>query len=327
MKRLFFTSILVIINISFGICASYYTRSTGVWTGNIWGTTTTGTGSALPALANGDILYIDDNISLTSIVSIGANITIVISARLEISGQLTVGSGSGFQLSSGGQIIPNGPGNSEKIFIGTGPSEWTGNDGTIAGPGSFSNGWVCCTLPIKLREFRGIVSENHTVVLHWTTIMEENFSKFVVQRSPTGTTFYDLAEIAASGRNKSNFETSYSFEDVLPLAGFNYYRLKGIDVDGAFEIFDPIFVRLDARATVSVYPNPVTNSQIKIHLNFTPGENDRVRIFNQYGTEVLETSVTELNTALGLGASLSTGVYYLKYSSTSFNSTVKLVVK
>jgi hypothetical protein len=188
-------------------------------------------------------------------------------------------------------------------------------------------GGPSCSLPIKLGEFRGIVSENNTVVLHWTTIMEENFSKFVLQRSSTGTTFHDLAEIAASGRDKFNIKTSYAFEDVLPLAGFNYYRLKAVDLDGAFEIFDPICIRLDAGAKVSVYPNPMTGSEIEIHLNFSPGENDRLKIFNQYGAEVLENSVTEFNTALSFEKNLPTGIYYLRYSSSTFNSTVRLVVK
>jgi hypothetical protein len=71
----------------------------------------------------------------------------------------------------------------------------------------------------------------------------------------------------------------------------------------------------------------MTGSEIKIQLNFSPGDNDRLRIFNQYGAEVLEASVTELTTSLSLRENLSAGIYYLRYSASSFNSTVKLVVK
>ena len=47
-------------------CATYYTAASGEISGNIWSTTTNGTPGALPALVNGDIIYIDDNISITA---------------------------------------------------------------------------------------------------------------------------------------------------------------------------------------------------------------------------------------------------------------------
>jgi hypothetical protein len=110
-------------------CATYYTAASGEISGNIWSTTTNGTPGALPALANGDIIYIDDNVSITTgnfTAWQNVNLTIYLNATLSIQDQLALSQTTSiiFQTSSA-KVIGIGPGNSEKIKFGN------GNDGLV----------------------------------------------------------------------------------------------------------------------------------------------------------------------------------------------------
>src|SRR4030095_1136558 len=64
-KKGAFTLLVIALAIRAG-AATYYTAASGEIRGNIWSTTTNGTPGALPALANGDIIYIDDDITINA---------------------------------------------------------------------------------------------------------------------------------------------------------------------------------------------------------------------------------------------------------------------
>ncbi|MDZ7645816.1 MAG: hypothetical protein U5K54_00815 [Cytophagales bacterium] len=119
--------------------ATYYTRSSGDITGSIWGITTTGTGGALPALNTGDILYIDDNITITTNFTAWSNvdITIYLSSTIDITGgKLDLGTDSQiiFQNSSA-KLVSGSNGNSDKIRFGNN-AVWASNNSDLTGPGT-----------------------------------------------------------------------------------------------------------------------------------------------------------------------------------------------
>jgi hypothetical protein len=83
-------------------------------------------------------------------------------------------------------------------------------------------------LPVTLSKF----TANGTT-LQWETATEVNFHKFIVQRSTDNYTFMDIGEI--NGHGNSSISRSYRFEDLSYTPGVKYYRLKQIDLDGAYE--------------------------------------------------------------------------------------------
>ena len=184
-----------------------------------------------------------------------------------------------------------------------------------------------CTLPISLDSFTGSKAEDESIVLQWSTIMEENFSGFVLERSGNGISYHNLKEIASSGRNKYNIKTSYSFTDQSPLVGNNYYRLKALDFDGKVEFFGPIMVKWTGDPQLSIYPNPVNGSDVRVLINFHPGDQARVSLISPLGVEVLNTHITDLETVITLTENIGSGVYYLRYISNEFTQTVRLLVK
>ena len=309
--------------------ATYYTRSAGNWTGNIWGTTTTGAGGALPALNDGDVIYIDDDITINTNISTDADITVIIDAALTISGQLRVGQGSIFQFpSSAGKIIAAGGGNSAKIVIGNGGSSWSGNDDDLTGPGSFDDNWTCCTLvlPVKLIDFT-IDVDQQTVSLKWATIMEENFREFIVERADDGLNYRAIGSIAGKGFDIHDIESRYSFIDEHPLMGLNYYRLKAIDLDESYEYFGVKAARVESPRQVAVHPNPSSGDAISFNLNFHPGESARIVVLDQRGIEVFSAGIGTLQTTLAFENKLRPGIYLLRYISGDFENTSRFIVK
>lgn len=87
-------------------------------------------------------------------------------------------------------------------------------------------------LPITLVYFNAAVN-NKQVVTSWQTVFENNSSHFEVWRSQNGRQFENIGSVAAAGN--SNTTLDYTLTDANPYPGISYYRLKGIDKDGAFK--------------------------------------------------------------------------------------------
>ena len=121
------------------------------------------------------------------------------------------------------------------------------------------------TLPVTFKNFDGIM-QNGQSILKWTTTNEINNKGFDVERSADGQVFTPIGFVA--GQNNSNVENDYTFTDVKPVNGTNYYRLKQIDNDGQYEYSSIIQLKnVIADFAWSVYPNPVVdNGWLQIQL-------------------------------------------------------------
>jgi hypothetical protein len=313
---------------SFG--ATYYTAATGDISGAIWSTTTNGTPGVLPTLVSGDIIYIDDDIRVDANFNDwgSVNISIYLNATIRFGngGQLHLGDASTivFQTSSA-RVIAEAGGSSNKINFGGGGSEWDGSNPDLTGPGSLdtnSNG----TLPVSISHFSANQSEA-VITLVWSTSMQKNFSRFIVERSRNGRLFFEIGIVAASAPDVHNIETEYSFTDTDPLIGFNYYRLKAIDIDETFEIFQPVVVKYAGQKHLSVHPNPSQGNEVNVGLNFQPNEDGQITVVNQYGVEVYRASAADSDLRLSFERHLSPGMYLVKYASSDFSSTTRILVK
>ncbi|MBL7985915.1 MAG: T9SS type A sorting domain-containing protein, partial [Flavobacteriales bacterium] len=112
----------------------------------------------------------------------------------------------------------------------------------------------CTVLPV---EFMGLSAsdEGDRVRLDWSTLSEHNSDYFVVERSSDGEQFSPLGAVEAAGESQQRIE--YAYVDPFPMPGANYYRLKQVDLDGAYEHTPRVVVlfgRTDAPPTV--FPNP-----------------------------------------------------------------------
>ena len=115
-------------------------------------------------------------------------------------------------------------------------------------------------MPVTLFSFTGD-RQGGINKLWWTTATEFNNSGFELQRSADGVNFSSVGFVGTKATNgNSNAMLNYEFNDVKPLSGNNYYRLKQIDKDGKNSLSQVVLIK-GLKATqlsiTSVYPNPV----------------------------------------------------------------------
>lgn len=116
-------------------------------------------------------------------------------------------------------------------------------------------------LPVELAHFTG-EANGVAVVLNWTTWSEWNNEGFEVQRMKeplSGRTagWSSLGFVPGSGFSSTT--TTYTFLDPAPLPGRAYYRLKQLDVDGAFTYSGIIVVEGEMPISAAhwrLFPNP-----------------------------------------------------------------------
>ena len=126
---------------------------------------------------------------------------------------------------------------------------------------------------------------------------------FEVQRSLDGANWTALGFVTAAGKNAGD----YGFSDAEYAAGTNYYRLKQMDFDGAFE-YSPVVV-VDAGPSpdaVTLFPNPAS---AQLEVRFQGEEALNYRIFNVAGAEVA-TGVVNPVGRIDVSR-LATGIYHL----------------
>ncbi|HVX48889.1 MAG TPA: T9SS type A sorting domain-containing protein, partial [Chitinophagaceae bacterium] len=112
-------------------------------------------------------------------------------------------------------------------------------------------------LPVKLVSFKAFPQKS-TIVLFWSTAAEINSSRFIIERnSRPGGEFAAIGAISTMGN--TNLLQQYSFVDVQPLSGDNYYRLKLVDKDGRFSYSKTVQIVTGNLPHIIAYPNPAVN--------------------------------------------------------------------
>jgi len=314
--------------------ATYYTASSGDLGGNIWATTTNGTPGPLPALANGDIIYIDDNVSIpgppgnSTVDWSGANLTIYLNATLDIDGQWLLSATTiVYFQSSSAKVISSGGGNSDKIKFGNGNNGWSGNEGNLTGPGQLDQNFGDGTgspLPIELLFFKAIQS-GQKVALSWSTASELNFDYFSVERSSSGVDFQEIEQVR--GHGTTNERKDYKLADNFPLIGKNYYRLKSVDYDGYTEYFKVAVVNFSGEKTFNVSPNPSDGATVTFAMNFVPDNTTTITIFDNFSSTIEVVKPTDHWQSVNFTNSLKSGLYFARIVTKDFVRVERFIVR
>jgi endonuclease I len=168
-----------------------------------------------------------------------------------------------------------------------------------------------CTgvVPVTIIDFTA-QKHNESVLLKWYATYETSFKRYDVERSTDGITFNKIGEVA--GANLSNYDFT---DNNLPKSSVIYYRLKMIDIDGAFRYSKVAPVRLNNNlSNAIVYPNP-TKDNLNIKLYETLQGNSTLQVADVTGRIVKTQSVnaSQLNISLDV-KNLPAGRYFIKIS-------------
>ncbi len=181
--------------------------------------------------------------------------------------------------------------------------------GTISAEGEtcdFVDGMLDVSLPIELSHF-SVELDLKVAVLHWTTSSEINNAGFEVQRSVNGIDWDVLSWI--EGQGNSSELRSYTYQDFFPIVGNNYYRLKQMDVDGAFTYSSVVSINIDRVVDgLKVFPNPVADV-LNIYDGGRDADWDHMAIYDAFGRKINPTIIS--NTQI-LVTDLPSGIYFLQ---------------
>ena len=165
-------------------------------------------------------------------------------------------------------------------------------------------------LPLDFLSF-SVTEQNGNALLNWTTTNEVNVARFEIERSANGTDFEVIGLLKAN--NVSDAINSYDFNDSSPLQEVNYYRIKQVDFDGAFEYTRIEFVLIQGAGwKVNVYPNPTTHSLNVITSLPTSG---RLKIVDLSGRVIMDyPTADDRSNSLDV-SNLPSGIYQLEFNS------------
>ncbi len=122
-------------------------------------------------------------------------------------------------------------------------------------------------LPIELTSFSVKCDTEGNTLINWETASESNSDYFLVQRSEDLITWTDIAKVSAQGTSTS--AVKYHMTDSDATREINYYRLTQYDLNGDYEIFNPISSKCSPENfSVVLFPNPSNgNFSLKVESN------------------------------------------------------------
>ena len=170
------------------------------------------------------------------------------------------------------------------------------------------------SLPITLIDFTARENGGKNI-LNWNTANEINSAFFSIERSTDGKYFTMIGRVNASGY--SSAEIKYSFTDVSPVDGRNFYRLVMTDLDGTYEYSKVVSVTNRKNQSIGFgYINmPAGSNSINITVSSTKAQSANLVIVDATGRTILTSPVqlqqgtATVNKNIPLPAA---GVYYIR---------------
>ena len=148
----------------------------------------------------------------------------------------------------------DGDGYAEKGYTQASSNFWLGGKG---------DGWASVykpqgSLPLTWLSFDAENWQGKWSRLTWKTASESNTDRFEIERGTDAVNFVKIATVKAAGNSAT--VKQYTMDDVAPVKGFNYYRIKQVDLNGRFSYSPARLVRFDANTNniIRIYPNPAT---------------------------------------------------------------------
>ena len=202
------------------------------------------------------------------------------------------------------------------------PSGYTIGDCTL---GSYSGN----PMPVELTSFTATAS-NGAMKLSWKTATEISNQGFNVERSADKSSWTKLAFV--QGQGNSNKSKAYSYSDNSVKAGKYYYRLRQIDVNGAYKYSNTIeadFVLPSVYTLNQNYPNPF-NPNTMISYALPNASNIKISVYNAIGetVQILENAFKAAGTySVSFNASnMPSGIYFYRIEAGKFTLVRKMML-
>lgn len=184
------------------------------------------------------------------------------------------------------------------------------------------------TLPVNLSNIKAY-AKNKGVQIDWVAQNESNINVYEIERSTDAQKFVTIG--SAGAKNNPAIAANYSFLDVNPNNGDNYYRIKTIDKSGSAKFSEVVRVQLgNAKNSISVLNNPIEGSTIKLVFDNIVAGTYMVNLMNASGEKVYTGKISfgggNNIEQIELNSRLSAGVYELQITNGTYNKTMSVLV-
>ncbi len=165
-------------------------------------------------------------------------------------------------------------------------------------------------LAVNLINFNGKNVNEKYALLNWITNGEMNVDRFEIERSSVNSDFTSIGNV--NGNRTSTTSHDYNFEDVEPLNGKNFYRLKEVDINGNATYSNIVPVTFNFNK-IEIFPNPA-NKQIYIrnNSNFSNDDNLEIELVDFSGKVLYKQNASSLAAniiTVNIPSNIITGVY------------------
>jgi len=193
---------------------------------------------------------------------------------------------------------------------------------------------ACITsiVPVELLALNVAQEGPTTARLCWTTASETSNAGFIVQRTDvTSMEFHNLGFVA--GHGTTTIENSYEYVDTAVPSTSVLYRLKQVDLNGAWR-YSPFisFEAMNQRTSVVLYeisPQPA-NERTTVTYSLDMPRNVRLVLFDVYGRESLLLDSGEQNTGTHVtvfnALKLHSGLYICTLEAGTFTLSQRIIV-
>jgi hypothetical protein len=177
----------------------------------------------------------------------------------------------------------------------------------------FPNCPVCpsgAVTPLRLLSFNGSVLDGQAN-LRWATAYEENVRSFVIERSIDGARFDPIGEVAAN-----NQPSVYTFK--APIEADSYYRLKMVDIDGAFSHSPVVVLKIVTGNTqFNILSNPVYKDYAELSITVSKDQIGELHVVDYMGKIIKrkQVALTRGNNIVHLDlGGVSKGQYFINFT-------------
>lgn len=301
MKRL-----LLITALFLSISQNVYSATCFSLGNGVWDNPATWSCGAVPSPGDSIIILPGDTVTLNSTeILYGAPMVIIISGYFLFdtpAAKLHLECGSQVIITPTGEIASSGVGQPSHNIKICGELVWAGIDGPLTGPIILQQ-----PLPIELTFFR-VEQEFQNLKFIWQTASEFNNDYFTIFGSVDGFDWYEVGQTDGAGTssNELNYELNYDNR----AANYNYFKLKQTDFDGKGEYSDIVALKHQDFASFTAYPNPVSNTDLKIV--FDKNGSYKVKLYSLNGSLMQEIEVIENNEAWLSCSELLPGLYIVQ---------------
>lgn len=179
------------------------------------------------------------------------------------------------------------------------------------------------TLPVTLVSYIAR-AENNGSKLVWQTANEQNNESFTISRSSNGLDFTAIGTVM--GKGNSTALSNYSFLDVNPENGINYYRLQQKDFNGKVTDLGIRSVSFNfTDLQITVYPNPTSGMA---NIKFSAGLFQKAELIDLNGKLMQSKIIRQQDLGLSFDlTALPSAMYILKLSGAGQTVIKKLLRK